>query len=31
LIPMVNADMSLWLGVEVDDDTARAIKKAMYH
>ena len=31
LIPMVNADESLFLGVEVDDATARAIKKAMYH
>lgn len=31
LIPMVNADESLFLGVEVDDDGARAIKKALYH
>ncbi len=31
LIPMVNADESLFLGVEVDDATGRAIKRALYN
>jgi len=31
LIPMVNADESLFLGVETDDATAIAIKRAMYN
>lgn len=31
LIPMVNADESLFLGVEVDENTARALKAALYN